>query len=173
MSQITTTLEYKEKSAQFLWTLFILGFFLIQAIIWSIAITWTLNDRSHAVVAGYDEKALLWDEQRAQQRASAKLGWRAGLHVDPVSDVRNQHIISLTITDAQDAPIAGASIELAAFHCARAGEPQQIELVETGEGIYAGTIRVGKTGLWQFEGQVNHRDGVLRIQEKQFLKAGG
>ena len=75
MSQAATlenknSIENKEKTAQLMWTGFILGFFVIQAIIWIIAISITARDASHAVVAGYDEKALKWDDQKALSAAS-------------------------------------------------------------------------------------------------------
>ncbi len=51
------TIEERERSAQFLWMGFIISFFAIQAVIWTFALIMTSNDKSHAVVAGYDEKA--------------------------------------------------------------------------------------------------------------------
>ncbi len=71
MNNLTTTIQQKEKTAQFLWTGFILMFFVLQAILWTVAITLTTGDKSHAVIASYDARALNWDEEVAQRNASA------------------------------------------------------------------------------------------------------
>ena len=73
MTEIQATLQQKEKTAQFLWTGFILMFFVIQAIVWIVAITLTANDKSHAVLPNYDERALKWNEEVALRAASEKL----------------------------------------------------------------------------------------------------
>ena len=78
----TIAVEQKEKTAQFVWTGFILLFFVIQAIVWTVAISITTRDPSHAVVAGYDEKALNWDDEKALRLASANLGWQAEIVID-------------------------------------------------------------------------------------------
>ena len=170
MNNLTTTIEQKEKTAQFLWTGFILIFFVIQAIIWAVAITLTANDKSHAVVASYDERALNWDEEVAQRNASVQLGWQANLFIDSAADIRRFHVITLQIRDSDQAPVSGASIELVAFHRALAGEPQRVALAEIGDGVYSGKIQVRKSGLWQFEGKAIRADEVFLIDDQQLLK---
>lgn len=170
MNNLTATLQQKEKTAQLLWTGFILMFFLIQAILWTVAITLTTGDKSHAVVASYDERALNWDEEVAQRNASVRLGWQADLFLDSAADIRKFHVITLKIQDSGQQPVAGAVIELVAFHRALAGAPQRVELVEVGEGVYSGKIQVSKSGLWQFEGKATRGDDVLFIKDQQMLK---
>ena len=85
MNEIQATLQQKEKTAQFLWTGFILMFFVIQAIVWIIAITLTSNDKSHAVLPDYDQRALNWNEQVKVRAASEKLGWQSRLSIDETS----------------------------------------------------------------------------------------
>ena len=77
-----------ETLSQFVWTLLIFGFFGAQAIVWLVALTLTANDNSHAIVAGYDENALKWDEQRAEQIASDILKWSASFRIDDREEFR-------------------------------------------------------------------------------------
>lgn len=167
---MSATIQQKEQTAQFLWTAFILSFFVLQAILWTVAITLTAGDKSHAVVANYDERALNWDAEIVQRNASAQLGWRANLSVDLAADIRKFHVLTLTIQDSGECPVAGAVIELVAFHRARAGEPQQVKLVEAGDGVYSGKIQINKSGRWQFEGKATRGDDVFLINDQQMLK---
>jgi nitrogen fixation protein FixH len=167
----THTLEHKEKTAQFIWTGFILVFFVIQAIIWTVAITLTARDQSHAVVAGYDEKALHWDDEKALRNASDQLGWQADLLVDTDGDIRHIHTITLQLEKADKSPVADANIQLSAFHRSRAGAPQQINFTETSDGIYTGKIEIRKSGNWQFDGLALAGDDIFLIKQKQHLTA--
>ena len=166
------TIAQKEKTAQLIWTGFILMFFLIQAVLWLVAITVTANDKSHAIVAGYDEKALRWDEEQALRAASSRLGWKAELVVDPASDVRGLHEISIKLSDAEAQPVAGAHFDLTAFHRAYAGEPQLIKLKENQDGVYSGEVVLRKSGFWQFTGKAQSEDDVFFFDERQLVSAG-
>ncbi|MGI9517690.1 MAG: FixH family protein [Pirellulaceae bacterium] len=162
--------EMREKTAQLRWTAIILAFFLIQAIIWTVAFSITARDPSHAVVDNYDEKALNWDEQRALRQASAALGWTAGIHVDDAADIRSNRIVTIEIKDGEQR-VPGSQIELTAFHRARAGEPQQVVLKETAPGVYSGILQVRHSGLWQFTGIARHDDDTFLFDERQHLEA--
>lgn len=163
------TIEHKEKTAQLLWTGFILLFFIIQAIIWIVAISITSRDPSHAVVAGYDEKALHWDDEKALRAASANLGWQAEILVDSTSDIRDNHAMTIRLQDRSKSPIEGASVVLRAFHRALAGQPQSIPLSEINAGIYAGQIQISKGGQWQFEGTVQLGEDTYVIDQRLYL----
>ena len=165
------SLEHKEKTAQFIWTGFILLFFLIQAIIWIVAITLTSHDPSHAVVAGYDEKALHWDQEKAMRNASQQLGWQASLQIDPTTDIARQHLLTLQLEKADETPVENAAITLKAFHRGRAGVPQKIDMAETGPGIYSGKIEIRKSGNWQFDGLAIAGEDVFLIEQIHYLSA--
>jgi len=169
MTEIQTTLQQKEKTAQFLWTGFILMFFLIQAIVWIVAISLTANDKSHAVVPNYDERALNWNEEVALRAASKNLGWQSQLSIDDSGDILGQRVITMKLRDRNDKPVDGATVNLRAFHRARAAVPQFLEFSPTGEGTYTSTLRVDKSGHWQFEGQAVAGADVRLIEDRQFL----
>ena len=144
--ELTQELQQKEKTAQMLWTGFILAFFVIQAVIWAFAITFTMNDKSHAIVSDYDEKALNWDEEVAERLASSKLGWNAEILVDPTSDVSQFHAISIKLIDSEGQPVTKAKLELGAFHRSRAANTQKIQMSEINDGIYSGKIQIRRSG---------------------------
>ena len=166
-------LQRKEKTAQLAWTGFILFFFLIQAIIWIIAISITANDSSHAVVSGYDQRALQWDQSRAVQLASEALGWEAQLLVDQTSDIHGNRIVNLKVHDRQDSPVEQAEAELQAFHCGRASEVQQIALQEIGSGVYSGQVQIRRPGNWQFVGTLVRGDEKFVFNERQHVDVAG
>lgn len=177
MNQTSNSIAQKERTAQLIWTAVILSFFLIQAVIWIFAISVTANDQSHAVVAGYDEKALLWDDEKARRLASAELGWQAELVVDSTSDIRGYrtltvNLIDAKISDATKSPVEKAKVELTAFHRGRAAVKQQISLTETEDGVYVGRIQIHKGGQWQFEGTATRGEHTFMINDRQSIKAG-
>lgn len=172
MTQISPNIEQQEKSAQLMWLGFILMFFLIQAVIWTVAISATANDRSHVVVAGYDEKALKWDEEKALRAASARLGWQSEIVVGLDSDIYGFRNVTIKLLDANQTPLENAIVELTAFHRARAAEPQTVKMSELSNGIYSGMVQVRKSGLWQFDGSATKGDDTLLINERLSIKAG-
>ena len=171
MTELTTDLQQKEKSAQLLWTAFILMFFLIQAVIWTVAISLTAGDKSHMILANYDERALNWDDEVAKRHASDKLGWQAEFHFDASGDVQSYHVLSLTIQGPDEQPVSNASVQLTCFHRAYAALPQEITLKEVGLGVYSGKIRVTRSGRWQVEGTATQNENVLLINQQIDLTA--
>ena len=168
----TISVQNKEKTAQLMWTGFILAFFVVQAIIWIVAISITSGDPSHAVVAGYDEKALKWDEEKALRMASSALGWQAEVVIDSTADIRGNHALTFKLVDREQLPVKTAEIELKAFHRAFAGEPQRVALSEISDGVYAGQIQIRKSGLWQFEGLARKGDDTYLIDQVLSLNVG-
>ena len=158
-----------ERTAQFMWTVFILGFFMIQAVIWTVAITLTSGDKSHAVVASYDERALNWDEEVKRRNESEKLGWNFNLLVDPNGDIKKRHAVTLKLTDADANPVEGATLELKTFHRGQAGDPQNVSFEEIAAGTYKSQIQIDKAGLWQFEALASVGDKQFFINDQQYL----
>ena len=158
-------LQQREKVAQLIWTGIILTFFVIQAIIWIVAISITANDSSHVVVVGYDEQALNWDAVKQLRQASVRLGWQAEIHVDQTADIRHNRVISIELSDRSNLPLQNARFALIAFHRGHAANVQELEFKEIEQGIYTGRITVQRFGTWCFSGRVQVGDDVYLIQE--------
>ena len=121
------------------------------------------------MVAGYDEKALNWDEEKARMLKSQRLGWQATVLVDSAADIRGNRAITLQLSDQDQQPITGAQVELTAFHRARVANKQQIELSEINDGVYAGQLQVNKGGNWQFDGSATRGDDTLLLAERVII----
>jgi nitrogen fixation protein FixH len=170
MNELSPSLQHKEQTARLLWTGFILMFFVIQAIVWIVALSLTAGDKSHAVLPDYDRRALNWNEERERRTNSVKLGWQARLLVDDAADIRRNRVVTITLTDRQGQPVRNASLQLRAFHRARAGDPRQLRFREVGPGVYSTVLQVDKPGLWQFEGQAAQGERVFLINRQQSLQ---
>lgn len=137
-----------ETLSQYVWTLLILGFFGVQAIVWLVALTLTANDRTQAIVAGYDEKGLKWDEQRAEQLASDTLGWTANIQIEDESVYGQLRRVTVHLADRENHAVAGADMELKLFHCGHAADTQAQRLTEREPGVYSATFKFDYAGNW-------------------------
>jgi len=159
-----------EKLAQFLWTGFILSFFLIQAVIWTFAISITATDSSHAVIADYDQKAIDWDKNQELRRSSQRLGWAVKLDVAADGDIMSRRELTLRLADKNGHPIQNAVISVDAFHRARAANKQSLEFEESDPGIYRAVIEIRKSGQWQFSGNATLGQNVFLIEDRQSIQ---
>lgn len=160
----TAIMHPGEKKAQYLWTAFILMFFLIQAIIWTVAISITSGDRSHTVVAGYDEQALRWDDVKAMQQASKALGWNCHLTIDPQTGPLGNRSVTIQLSDRDGVALTGVSVQCDAYHRGSAADVQRLELVETDPGIYWSPIQIDKAGRWRFSGTAVRDESKMLIE---------
>ena len=166
----TLPIEQRETLARWMWTGLIIGFFVIQAILWTVAILFTANDQSHAVVSGYDEQAVSWDEQRRLVQQSDALAWTVQWNIEPTGNIHRERALTVTLQDASGQAIQDAKVTLQAFHCGRAAEVQNVSLLHTADGVYAGSVIIDKDGHWQFQGQAIRQDDVFLLEQRQFLK---
>lgn len=166
MSSAQTTLKQREQTAQLAWTGFILAFFMIQAVIWTVAISITANDRSHVVLADYDQQSVNWDQIQSRKRASAALGWQLGIFLADEADVMANRELKLTLTDRTGQPIQVSTIQLEAFHCSFGADVQAIRLQPTEPGVYIGTIQVRKFGQWQFRGTITNDNRLFLVDQR-------
>jgi nitrogen fixation protein FixH len=149
-----------------MWTALILMFFMLQAILWTVAISVTSRDASHTVVAGYDEQAFRWDEVKKMRNESAALGWDAEIHIDSMDDTRGNRVITLSLKDQNQAPLENAKIEIDAYHRGRAAEKQSLTFKPVGPGVYSTTLNVPNSGQWQFTGIAKSNDQQFFIEQR-------
>jgi len=118
----------------------------------------SLGDPSHVVETDYYDKAMRWDETRAQQEANTRLGWRvelrfldvpAELAVPDSSGHLPNTLVVAALTDSLGLPLDSLSVTLAAFFSGRAGRVLQAELAPV-DGGYGAAWRLGPPGLWEF-----------------------
>jgi nitrogen fixation protein FixH len=155
--------DVKKVAAGFFWTAGIIGFFVLQAILWTVAITLTYRDPSHAVLEGYDQRALHWDEYQEQLRESKDLNWSCELETNASSERVGHQKMTLRIKDRDHQPVTGAVVMVKVFHRARAGEQQLLAFSEVVPGEYCAEATVQASNGWQFE--INAVQG-----ERRFMK---
>jgi len=118
----------------------------------------TLDDPSHVVVEDYYDKAVHWDETRAQQEANARLGWRVELRfLDVPAELAlpdsgghpPNTLVVAALTDSLGVPLDSLDVTLSAFFSARAGRVLEADLRPV-EGGLGAAFRLGPPGLWEF-----------------------
>ncbi len=168
---VTQEIQNRETVARFLWTGFIILFFVIQAIMWTFAITMTYNDPSQAMVADFDAK-ISAEEQLQKERISKQLGWQAILTIEkPIAanDVFGNADVTLNLADRTGHPVSVPSVEMKTFHCGRAALVQAVNLEPTAAGVYVGKMRIDRSGNWQFNSEIRSGDDVFLFEDRQYL----
>jgi hypothetical protein len=108
------------------------------------------SNPSYAVEEDYYEKALHWDEKRAQDRRNIELGWRIEIEVEPPDSAGSPAALEAILTGADEGPIDGATVAVEAFHNARAGNILRATLAGRGAGRYAAELPMRWAGVWEF-----------------------
>ena len=153
-----------ERTALMAWTAFVLMFFLMQAVIWTVAISITVSDTSHAVVPNYDQQAMNWDDVKAEKARSAALGWSVQVGRD-LPDEFNQRSVTLKVIDRDGMAVVGGVLEARVFHRSRAANAEVVLFQETSDGMYAAEVHTRHVGRWQIDGRLIVGEQVRLINE--------
>jgi nitrogen fixation protein FixH len=133
------------------WPLLLVGLLIVGGVGPNlILLAMATGDPSFSVEPDYYTKSLHWDDRLAQERRNAELGWSLGLDVRPAASGGGGVLLTAHLADGAGAPLDGASVELEAFHNARASEVLRTSLRGGGEGAYAATLPARRPGLWEF-----------------------
>lgn len=133
------------------------------------AITLATGDRSFAVVPDYYQKAVDYDERKAQLAQSQALGWRVELQADDALSTTGERGVTVRLTDREGAQVPGAALSVSCYHLSNAGEPVHFELTEALSGEYVGSSALGREGFWWFEVTAQRNDQRYIHEFKQFL----
>lgn len=101
------------------------------------------GDPSFAVEEDYYQKAVDWDEELAERRQSAALGWTVALST-PAGG-----LLRADITDKDGAAVIGAHVEVVLFHYARASERNKALMKEVAPGRYGAAVPMERAGWWE------------------------
>ncbi len=163
-------LARKEKLAQFIWTGIIVGFFVIQAIMWTVAIIVTANDKSHVIIADYENSSLSWDQTQSLKRDSEALGWQASIEVEANSRPTGERKLTLRLLNAAGQPIELPEITIEVFHWAEGSLIFPVSLKSVSAGLYEGELVMRKSGYWNFSAEIFKGDDRFFFEEKRYLK---
>jgi nitrogen fixation protein FixH len=141
-----------------LWPGIIIGILGVHTIGCLIVVYIATSDPSHAVVPDYHNKAVAWDQQQAQARASLRLGWTCTIETSLAADMFGQRTVRISLRDADDKSLTEAEVKLRAYHHARANDVSEAEFKEGAPGEYVATVDMKRPGLWGFDVEVIHGD---------------
>lgn len=141
------TLESAPPAKAWRWPLFLVGLLVMGVITQVVLIVVAVSDPRQHVEADYYAKALAWDAQLAEERASADLGWTVGWTLRPVAT--GARILELDVRDAGGGALAGADVRCRARHRAALHQVLTADCSETAPGIYAGAFSMRREGFWE------------------------
>lgn len=112
------------------------------------------SDPSFAVEEDYYQKALAWDDRRAQDLKNSELGWTLDFAVASNRSADGSVTIDAVLRDAEGRSIGDASVRLEAFHNARAAYILRTAMKRSGDGSYRASLPMRRPGLWEFRFEV-------------------
>jgi hypothetical protein len=134
------------------------GALLLLMILMAGVLVWlSMGDPSHVVEKDYYDKAVHWDQTRAEREASLALGWKvelqfrdvpAELAIDTGAGKPNTLVVAV-LTDSTGSPLDSLQARLSAFFSGRAGRVLEADLQPV-EGGLGTALRLGPPGLWEF-----------------------
>lgn len=166
-----THAEPARTRARFVMPAVVLGFLGTHMLFIFTAITLAVGDPSFAVVPDYYQKAVDWDEHKAERAASEALDWTVEITPSRTVSIRGERAIEVAVHDARGNPVNGADVSVSVYHHARASKVIESELATTGDpGHYAATLDMRNEGVWNITLRIT-RDSDSYIQtDKTYVR---
>jgi nitrogen fixation protein FixH len=127
------------------------------------------SDPSYAVEEDYYQKAVAWDERRAQDRTNEGLGWLLEINVEPPVQPGEQPRLQVEILDGGGQPLSEATVTIEAFHNARADDIVRETLTEAGDGVYRASLPMHSNGRWELRFTVDRGSDHFTHTETRHL----
>ena len=157
-----------------LWPWIIGGALALHVVVSLGVVFFATTDASYAIEEDYYDKAINWDEKRAQDRTNDELGWSLTFSVAPPTVPGEQPKLDLRLADAEGKPLSGAAVSLETFHKASSGEIIRIEVEPSEEaGLYRASPRMRDNGLWELRFTVDHGTDHFTHTETRHLFVEG
>ncbi|QQE10059.1 FixH family protein [Planctomycetota bacterium] len=138
-------LQKKESRAKWLWAGIIVALLGGHMTIMIFAAYLALSDRSHAVMPNYYEKAVKWDQTKAERKASKELGWKVTYNfTDP--DITGQRNMTVSVIDKDSNPIDNIIGDVQFFSHKQAGR-QFAAAFQSNQPV---SVQLRESGLWTF-----------------------
>jgi hypothetical protein len=132
-----------------LWPWIIAGALALHVVASLVVVFVATSNPSYAVEEDYYQKALHWNDKRAQDRTNEELGWILNLTVRPAATPGEEPTLEVHLADAGGEPVDGAVVAVETVHNARAGDILRSSLDAVGEGIYRTTLPMRHNGRWE------------------------
>ena len=132
-----------------LWPWIIAGALALHVVASLVVVFVAASNPSYAVEEDYYQKALHWNDKRAQDRTNEELGWVLDLEVHPAATPGGEPTLEVRLTDAGGAPVDGAVVAVETFHNAHADDILHASLEASGEGVYRAILPMRHNGRWE------------------------
>ena len=143
------------------WPAVIIGALALHVIVSLVTVWIATSNPSYAVEEDYYQKAIHWDEKRAQDGLTAE-AYRYAVTGEPAA-------LDLVATDGSGKPLAGATVTVETFHNTRAGEILRARMVTDHDGRCSATLSARRTGVWEFRFSIEHESDRFTQTETRFL----
>ena len=110
-----------------------------------------VHDPGFALEKNYYERAVHWDQQRAQEATNAELGYNVAIRVAASSPGAE---LELSLSDRGGHALPGAVVTVEAFANARSAQRQVLSLTAGSDGRYRAPLAWPRPGLWEFRVEV-------------------
>lgn len=151
------------------WPAVIIGALALHVVISLVTVWIATSNPSYAVEEDYYQKAIHWDEKRAQDGRNSVLGWQIAFDVSPSAVVGEPAALDLALTDSSGRPLAGATVTVETFHNARAGEILRARMVTDHDGRCSAPLSAKRTGVWEFRFFIEHESDRFTHTETRYL----
>jgi len=133
-----------------LWPGIVVAILLMSVLANVVLVVAATRDGGAQVEADYYQRALHWDEDRADREASDALGWRTDLVVQAPQTPGGPTVL-VTIADAHGQPVDGLAGAMMVRHTTQA-EWKSLELtpIVGSHGQYTAAATFDRPGLWDF-----------------------
>jgi len=126
-----------------------IGAVLVLTVAGNVVVYRIANDANAAAVEpDYYRKAVEWDSTLAQEARNRGLGWQAEITLMTL-DSTGTSVATLTLHDAQGAPIIAAGIDLVAIHNSAAATPVHDSTRTDAAGRATIPLPLRHRGLWE------------------------
>ncbi|MBD3872812.1 MAG: FixH family protein [Acidobacteria bacterium] len=139
-----------------LWPWIIAGALALHVVGSLVVVFVAASNSSYAVEEDYYQKALHWNDKRAQDRTNEELGWILNLTVRPAVTPGEQPTLEVHLAEAGGEPVDDAVVAVETFHNARADDILRARLDTVGEGVYRTTLPMRRNGRWELRFTVDH-----------------
>ena len=138
------------------WPPIIAGALALHVVVSLIVVYVATSDPSYAVEEDYYEKAVAWDDKKAQDRTNTRLGWSLEFSVKPPVRPADRPTLEVELLDADRRPLTGAMVMVEAFHKAHGDDIVRETLTEAEDGLYRASPAMQHDGRWELSFTVDH-----------------
>lgn len=161
-----TTVDRRAQRAGWYWPLFIVALLLLPVVFGGWLAWEATHDPTLSIEKDYYKKAIAWDAQMAQQRASGELGWQTTVAAGPPIQVGGSAPVSVQLRDRTGKPVDGAKVTVQLLHNRDPQHPLRAGLLQESAGLYRADVVFKNAGWYQLDGTATLGSEVFSWTER-------